>query len=186
MIWSAIATIDFRKTRVSLNGGVRTSRRISFSGSINYGDEIRYIDNPYLGPHDRLGGVRHAASDFAPRVRDHRGHESVHRSARCQRSLRHQNLRATTTYQFTDRLLLRNILETRFVGQEIRRERAGHVPCERRDGVLRRLRRSATARAARSTRRFSRERGTSAPTAQSSPSCSICSGIEISSISTAP
>ncbi len=104
--------VDFRKTRVSLNGGVRTSRRISFSGSINYGDEIRYVDIPYLGsgtgweasvtlrPISRLQSLITADTS---RFTDLRSGTEVFDI---------QILRATTTYQFTDRLLVRNILES--------------------------------------------------------------------------
>jgi hypothetical protein len=104
--------VDFRKTRFSLNGAVRTSRRISFSGSINHGDEIRYVDTPYLGsgtgweatvtlrPISRLQSLITADTS---RFTDLRSGTEVFNI---------QILRATTTYQFTDRLLVRNILES--------------------------------------------------------------------------
>jgi hypothetical protein len=103
--------IDFRKTRVSFNGAVRTSRRISVSGSINHGDEIRFITNPYLGsttgwettvtlrPVSRLQSLITVDSNRFIDVRDRSEVFDI------------KIVRATTTYQFTDRLLLRNILE---------------------------------------------------------------------------
>ena len=133
--------VDFRKTRVSLNGGVRTSRRISFSGSINHGDEIRYVDTPYLGS----GTGWEASVTLRP-------------------ISRLQSLITADTNRFTD---LRSGTEVfdiqdsardddlsvygpparakhpreRFIRQEIWRQPARHVSCERRDGVFHRLRR---------------------------------------------
>ena len=104
--------VDFRKTRFSLNGGVGTSRRISFSGSINHGDEVRYVDTPYLGtstaweasvtlrPVSRLQSLVTVDTNRFTDVRSGAEVFDV------------KILRATTTYQFTDRLLVRNILES--------------------------------------------------------------------------
>src|SRR5258706_13262775 len=41
--------IDFWKTRYTLSGNVATSRRFSVSASLNTGDQIRFIANPFLG-----------------------------------------------------------------------------------------------------------------------------------------
>lgn len=104
--------VDFRKTRVSVNGGVRTSRRISFSGSVDHGDEVRYVATPYLGsgtsweatvtlrPISRLQSLITADTS---RFTDVRSGTEVFDI---------QILRATTTFQFTDRLLVRNIIES--------------------------------------------------------------------------
>ena len=41
--------IDFDKARWSFSGTVNANRRILFTGSVNKGDEIRFIVNPFLG-----------------------------------------------------------------------------------------------------------------------------------------
>ena len=103
--------IDFRKTRFSLRNGIRTSRRFSVFYGIDWGEQIRFVDSPFLGrmfdynvsvtllPTSRLNtefrldtarftDIRSGALEFDVKL-----------------------LRAFTTYQFTDRLLIRNILE---------------------------------------------------------------------------
>ena len=41
--------VDFEKTRVGIGGGVNTSRKISFGGFVGVGDQIRYVEDPFLG-----------------------------------------------------------------------------------------------------------------------------------------
>ena len=41
--------VDFWKSRFSFGGNVRTSRRFSFGGNMGSGDQIRFLDNPFLG-----------------------------------------------------------------------------------------------------------------------------------------
>jgi hypothetical protein len=102
---------EFDKTRLSLSGTVNTSRRVSFTATLNRGDEIRFVAEPFLGrttgltmsstlrPFSRLQSqlnfnttrftdVRTGAEVFDVKILD-----------------------ARTTYQFTERLLLRHILE---------------------------------------------------------------------------
>jgi hypothetical protein len=102
---------DFWKTRRNLFGQVGTSRRISFGGGLNWGDQIRYVTNPFLGraiagrlfvnllPSSRL---RSNINVNYSRLVDPRDGSDVFSVT---------ILRAQTTYQFTTRLLLRNILE---------------------------------------------------------------------------
>ena len=117
--------IDFQKRRYGMFGNVNTSRMISFGGGVNWGDEV-YFDgvNPFLG---RESGVRvfinfRPVSRFASNInittsrftdpnqffipglndgeRDDNG------------EIFNVNIvRALSTYQFTDRLLFRNIAE---------------------------------------------------------------------------
>jgi hypothetical protein len=101
----------FVKKRYQIDARVGTSRRIAFEGNINGGDEIRFIENPYLGhttgweasvtlrPISRLQSAIILESN---RFMDVRNDTQVFDI---------KILRATTTYQFTDRLLVRNILE---------------------------------------------------------------------------
>ncbi|MEQ1909304.1 MAG: DUF5916 domain-containing protein, partial [Vicinamibacterales bacterium] len=103
--------VDFHKVRYGMGMGVNTSRRVSFGGFTNWGDQIRYVTNPYLG--------RGREANFTLTLRP---------QTRLQTELnlttsRFTNLatntdefkiriyRLLTTYQFTDRLLLRNIID---------------------------------------------------------------------------
>jgi len=103
--------IDFRKSRYSFNGAVNTSRRIAFTGRINFGDEVRFIDSPFLGsstessmtvtlrPVSRLQSeTRFTTSRFVDTRTDTEAFDV-------------RILRTLTTYQFTDRFLMRNIAE---------------------------------------------------------------------------
>jgi hypothetical protein len=105
------AGIDFWKTRYSLNGRIGTSRRISIGGGFNNGDQIRFVTNPFLGasggydltvnlrPFSRLqSSINLDTSRFIdPRIDAEVFDVKIFRSL--------------TTYQFTDRFLIRNILE---------------------------------------------------------------------------
>ena len=115
--------IDFRKTRYSYSGNVSTSRLFSFGGRFNWGDQVRYSDTPFLGdgtsgnlfmslrPFSRL---QSSINVNTSRLLDPFGQTEVFDV---------KIYRALTTYQFTDRLLLRNILEhntfTRTLGTNV-------------------------------------------------------------------
>jgi hypothetical protein len=101
--------IDFRKRRVSFGGSVGTSRRVSFSGNFSTGDQIRFVADPFLGsgttwnvnstlrPFPRL---QSQVSLNSSRFVDRRSDTEVFDV---------KIFRAQTTYQFTDRFLIRNI-----------------------------------------------------------------------------
>ena len=103
--------VDFRKTRASVGGGMNTSRWISVNVDANWGDQIRFIDDPFLGrltsydvnvtwrPTSRL---RTNMSLDASRFVDTRSDTE---------EFDVKIWRAFSTYQFTDRLLVRNIIE---------------------------------------------------------------------------
>ena len=103
--------IDFWKTRSSVGGGVDASRRISLNFDVNWGDQIRYIDDPFLGrlmsydfnvtwlPTSRL---RTNISLDTNRFVDTRS-DTEEFDVKIWRTL--------TTYQLTDRLLVWNISE---------------------------------------------------------------------------
>ena len=103
--------IDFRKQRSSFGGGINTSRWISFHFGANWGDQIRYIDDPFLGrltsydfnvtwrPTSRLRtNVQLDTSRFVDTRSDTEEFDI-------------KIWRTLTTYQFTDRLVVRNISE---------------------------------------------------------------------------
>ena len=103
--------VDFTKNRVTVSGGINMSRRVSFTGSFSNGDEIRFTSNPYLGssavyslsttlrPFARFQSVIKLSTS---RFQDVRNDSTVFNV---------KILRAQTTYQFTPRLLIRNITE---------------------------------------------------------------------------
>ena len=119
IIWVAMANrdmeryegVEFFKTNAFLGGGFAASRRLSAGGFFNWGDQVRYGDDPFLGngatatlfasvrPMSRLNAD---LNFITSRLHDPRSAEQVFDV---------KIYRALTTYQFTNRLLLRNILE---------------------------------------------------------------------------
>ena len=103
--------IDFYKTRYSLGGNVNTIQAVSFGGFFGFGDQIRYSDTPFLG-RGASGGLFMTLRPFSrlqsqinidiSRLRDPFDDTEVFDV---------KIYRAQTTFQFTDRLLLRNIME---------------------------------------------------------------------------
>ena len=119
MIWVAMANrdmeryegIEFFKTTAFLGGGFAASRRLSAGGFLNWGDQIRYGDDPFLGAgatstlFASIRPVSRLAADLnfiTSRLHDPRTGEQVFDV---------RIYRARTTWQFTNRLLFRNILE---------------------------------------------------------------------------
>ena len=104
--------IDFHKQAVSVGGQINTSRRLAVGGYYRRGDEVKYQENPYLGkggsgsffaavrPVSRFQSeLNLSVSDFI----DLRGGADTIFDVKI--------LRTLSTYQFTDRFLLRNIAE---------------------------------------------------------------------------
>ena len=105
--------IDFWKTRVSLGGTVNTSRRLAVSALFNTGDQIRFVASPFLGSSRDLSltlTLRPLARlQSALRVNMSR---LLDRRTRVDRELFDVKIfRSLTTYQFTNRFLIRNITE---------------------------------------------------------------------------
>ena len=103
--------IDFRKRRSSFGGGINTSRWISFEFGGNWGHQIWHFDDPFLGcltsydfnvtwqPISRLcTNVSLDTSRFVDTRSDTEEFDV-------------KIWRTFTTYQFMDRLLMRNISE---------------------------------------------------------------------------
>ena len=103
--------INFDKVRYSLGGNVNTIRQISFGGSFNWGDQVRFSDTPFLG----RGSSGNVFLSLRPlsrlqssvNVNTSRLIDPLDRTEVFDVTI----FRASTTYQFTDRLLLRNIME---------------------------------------------------------------------------
>ena len=117
--------ISFDKRRYRMFGNVSTSRVISFGGGFNWGDEI-YFDraNPFLGREYSLFSFVsfRPVSRFSSQININTSHftdakgffiPEVNKGERDEDGLIFKvNLfRAQSTYQFTDRLLFRNITE---------------------------------------------------------------------------
>jgi len=103
--------LDFWKTRYSMGASVASSRRVSFSAGLNGGDQIRFVTNPFLGsstvtdlsvtmkPVSRLqSDLSLDTTRFIDTRNDHLEFDV-------------KIVRLLTTYQFTKRLLVRNITE---------------------------------------------------------------------------
>ena len=100
-----------RKLRYSAGGDVNTSRRVSFGGSFDAGDQIRFVTDPLLGSGAEfilnmtlrlLSRLQSAITMDTSRFLDP-GTDTEEFDVKI--------FRAVTTYQFTDRFLIRNITE---------------------------------------------------------------------------
>ena len=103
--------VDFVKDRILVSGTVNANRRILFTGSINRGEETRFIVNPYLGQNT----IYSAAATVRPVSRwqsiinfDTTKFTDVRTNTE---AFDIKILRVLTTYQFTPRLVLRNIMQ---------------------------------------------------------------------------
>jgi hypothetical protein len=104
--------INYDKTRWSVSSNLNTSRKVLLSVNVNNGDQIRFnVPNPFLGrlleygitatfrPFSRLQSVLKVDANRFRAPFDSTEEYSV------------KIMRSTTTYQFTPRLLVRNITE---------------------------------------------------------------------------
>ena len=105
--------IDFWKTRYTVGGDVRTSRRISFGGRVDTGDQIYFVDNPYLGTgtNFELNMTVRPSSRLQSEITLDTSRFIDVRGGVDENIFDVEIWRAFTTYQFTGRLLLRNIME---------------------------------------------------------------------------
>jgi hypothetical protein len=103
--------INFWKTRFSFSGRVATSRRIELVGGFNTGDQIRFVTDPYLGRGTNwdaqlivkpLSRLQTDVSINSSRLMNLQTNDEVFDI---------KILRVLTTYQFTNRLLIRNIID---------------------------------------------------------------------------
>ena len=107
------AGIDFRKTRFTSTANVATSRRVSVGGNLSWGDQIFFDSvNPFLGRGAEVGlevtlrpiaRLQSQINIDSSRLRDLRSGDVEVFDIKL--------FRALTTYQFTERLLLRNITD---------------------------------------------------------------------------
>ncbi|MGH9253530.1 MAG: DUF5916 domain-containing protein, partial [Vicinamibacterales bacterium] len=103
--------IDFWKTRYNMGVNVNTSRRVGIGFTSWSGDQIRFIDNPFLGA-DRQLNLLVTVRPFSRLQSEVNLNTSRFTDVRTDAEVFDiKLLRSRTTYQFTDRLLLRNIME---------------------------------------------------------------------------
>jgi len=103
--------VDFWKTRFNVGGNVNTSRRVSVGYSYQQGDQIRFVESPFLGA-DKVLNLLVNVRPFSrlqsevnlntTRFVDVRTNSQVFDI---------KLLRTRTTYQFTNRLSVRNIID---------------------------------------------------------------------------
>ena len=106
--------IDFPKTRMSVNGGVSSSRAFSVNASYRRGDEILYDrDNPFLGYGDttRFNVTVRPLARLSSRLGVNTSRLTDLRGGSAERVFDVQIYRAQSVLTFTDRLLMRNIAE---------------------------------------------------------------------------
>ena len=103
--------IDFRKTSAFVGGGASASRKIAFGGFVNWGDQIRYGDDPFLGRSlnttvfANLRPTSRLSADLT--LITSRLHDPLTDALVFDVKI----LRTFTTYQLTNRLSVRNIME---------------------------------------------------------------------------
>ena len=105
--------INFDKARVSISGGVNTSRRFEVRANFRRGDQIFFdAEKPFLGRNTQYG--LNTTLRLVSRLQSRVSLDSsrfVDPANNDEEIFDVKILRAFTTYQFTDRLLLRNITE---------------------------------------------------------------------------
>ena len=105
--------IDFRKSRYSINGDANFNSTFSFGGGWNWGDAVRYGDQPFLGRSS--GGMfsitMRPTSRFEANLSLNLSRFRDPRDVAEKDEFTVQIYRLRGTYQFTDRLQVRNILE---------------------------------------------------------------------------
>jgi hypothetical protein len=107
-------SIDFPKHRYSLNGDASFNSRVSFGGGLRWGDGIRYLEDPEI---PFLGRALSGNLSVTARPTARLATNLSLNFSRFRDPLLHRDefdvriYRTRTTYQFTDRLQFRNILE---------------------------------------------------------------------------
>lgn len=103
--------VNFYKTRYTASATVNASRRVLLKADVSVGDETRFVVNPYLGRTWVFNGTvtLRPASRIQSDVTLNTTRFTDVRNDRVDFDVK--ILRATTTYQFTPRLLIRNILD---------------------------------------------------------------------------
>lgn len=103
--------VNFWKTRYNYGWNMNTSRRFGVGGSVWQGDQIRFIETPFLGADRQISMVINARP-FSRLESEMNLNTSRFIDVRTDRQEFDVRIfRSRTTYQFTNRLLVRNIIE---------------------------------------------------------------------------
>jgi hypothetical protein len=105
------AGINFFKTRYSAVGFANVSRRIGFGGFFNWGDQIRFSDTPFLGSGSSVNLFLNLRPSSRFQVDLNASTSRLVDPLTMQDVFDVKIYRTFATYQFTERLLLRNIME---------------------------------------------------------------------------
>ncbi len=103
--------VDFPTSKWTIGGGIATSRAISFRGRLERGRQIRFVDDPFLGTSTQI-----SASVTVRPISRLQSEITLDSSGFVDRRTNQQEFdieiwRALTTFQFSDRLLARNITQ---------------------------------------------------------------------------
>ena len=110
-VMERFAGIDFWKWNYSATFDVNTSRRVSVEGALDWGDGIFFSENPFLG-RSRGGRILTSVRPFSRLQADVSVDFSrLHDPNTDTRIFDVKIFRTLTTYQFTERFLVRNIME---------------------------------------------------------------------------
>ena len=103
--------VNFEKTRYGFGGVVGTSQFFSFGGFFNRGDSIRYVEDPYLG-HSSGFNLFTTLRPFSRLQSDFNVTTTGFTDVRTNTQVFDVKIfRSLVTYQLTERLLVRSILE---------------------------------------------------------------------------
>lgn len=103
--------VDFFKTRFRITNSISSSRRFSVFYGFNWGDQVRFVENPFLGRffEYNVGLTLRPTSRLNSRI--YIDTSRFRNTTTDELEFDVKIFRALTTYQFTDRFLVRNILE---------------------------------------------------------------------------
>ena len=105
------AGINFFKTRYSAGGFVNASRRVGVGGFFNWGDQIRFSNQPFLGDGSSMNVFLNVRPSSRFQADLNINSSRLVDPSTMQDVFDVKIYRASSTYQFSERLLLRNITE---------------------------------------------------------------------------
>ena len=114
------AGIDFHKPRITLRTNIDTSRAISLGARLGIGDQIRFVEDPFLG--DEIQWGVNAVLRPSPRLTSNLSLDGSRLTDARQGGREVFSVeiyRVLSTFQFTDRFQIRNITEYNTYDQEL-------------------------------------------------------------------
>ena len=102
---------NFDKTRYSAGGGVNTSRRIGFGGFLNWGDQVLFSETPFLGDAVSVNIFLNVRPSSRFQTNVNMSTSRLVDPSTFEAIFDVKIFRAFSTFQFSERLLLRNIME---------------------------------------------------------------------------